>query len=170
MKKIYVLLIVIIAFVGYGIYKEMTFSPLEKKDFELLFPNYNGKKKISYHKDFIGWSRGDLFELYIYKLDNVSINANYPKIGQSWEYITLPDSFITTRWIRCPPDSFIQKHFSYELSWITENNTDNGRMLKQDLKNKSNYYCYIYINGLEKYFMLYNPSKDIMYYIRQRGF
>lgn len=176
MKKVgYALLMVIIAFVGYGIYDEITFTPLEKKDFELLFPNYNGSIKVSYHKDFIGWSRGDFFELYIYSLDNASINPDYPKIGQNWEHTTLPDplmpnSLITTQWLKCPPDSIIQVYYSRELSWITDNSTKEGEMLKKDLMNVTNYYCCIYVNGLEKYLMLFSPSKKRMYYIRQRGF
>lgn len=176
MKKVgYALLMVIIAFVGYGIYSEITFTPLEKKDFKLLFPNYNGSIKVSYHKDFIGWSRGDVFELYIYSFDNVYINPDYPKIGQKWEYTTLPDplmpeSLITTKWLRCPLDSLMQVHYSSELSWITDNSTNEGETLKQDMKDVTNYYCCIYVSEQEKYLMLYSPSKNIMYYIRQRGF
>ncbi len=176
MKKVgYVLLAIIISFVGYGIYKEITFTPLDMKDFELLFPNYKGKIKVSYHKDFIGWSRGDLFELYIYDLDNANINPNYPKNVQSWEHTTLPnplmpESLITTKWLRCPLDSLIQVYYSPELSWISDNNTDEGKMLKRALKDVTNYYCCIYVSEQEKYFMLYSPSINKMYYIRQRGF
>lgn len=170
MKKVgCILLIVIVAVIGYGIINEITFSPLKKKDLRLLFPDYNGKIRVSYHKDFIGWSRGDFFDLYIYNLDNVCIAPDYPQIGKDWEYVTLPDSLIITKWQRCPIDTFMLSKYDFELYMATTKEAKR-ETLKQDMKDVTNYYCCIYVNGLEKFFLLYSPSKSIMYYIRQRGF
>lgn len=176
MRKIgYALLIVIIFFIGYGIVGEIIFTPLRKKDIELLFPDYAGKIEVSYHKDFIGWSRGDFFELYIYDLDSVHIESNYPKIGKEWEHAILPDplipdDLIITKWQKCPVDTSILSKYDRELTWITDSEVRERKMLKQDLKDATNYYCCIYVSGIEKYFLLYNPSNSTMYYLRQKGF
>lgn len=171
MKKIgYALLAIITLIIVYGIIEEIRFTPLTKKDFKNLFPNYDGDIKLSYHKDFIGLSHGDFFDLYMYELNNISIDLEYPKFGKEWEYISLPDSVSTTKWLKCPIDSVIQSKYLNELTWITNNGTKEGEMLKQEIKDTDNYYCFIYVSELEKYFLLYSSSYNMMYYIRQRGF
>lgn len=175
MRKVgYTLLTVITLLIGYGIIGEITFTPLEKKDFEVLFPNYNNSAKVSFHKDFIGWSHGDYFEMFIYQLDNVLIDSSYPKSGKNWEYTTLPDplipdALIITKWQKCPFDSLMLSKYDFELEMATSEEVK-GEILKQDLIDATNYYSCIYVSELEKYLLLYSPSKKIMYYIRQRGF
>lgn len=170
-KKIgYILLVAVTAFIGYSIFKETTWSPLGKKDFNYLFPNYDDNAIIVYHKDFIGWSHGDYFEMFIYRLNNIHIEPSYPKIKQDWEYTTLPDTTKVIKWLNCPIDSITQAKYNYELAWITDSEVNERKMLKNDLEDVNNYYSCIYVSGLQKYFLLYSPSKKILYYIRQNGF
>ena len=172
MKKIgYTILTVIILGVTYGIIKEMNFTPLKKQDFKTLFPNYNGNAKIAYHKDYIGWSQGDYFELFVYRLKDVLVDSAYPKIEDNWEYVSLPDTVEVTKWINCPIDSIIQLKYRNELSWIiNKGETDEEKAFENCLNDSNSYYSCIYINELKKYLLLYCTSKRIMYYMRQNGF
>ena len=165
----YLLLVGIISILCYGVYGKMTFTPLKEKDFECLFPNYTNADVVFY-KDFIGWSHGDYFEFFVYRIANVEIDSNYPIIDKNWEHVVLPDTVEIVTWSNCPLDSTTQLKYGNELIWIMDSKIKEGKMLQGELKDKNNYYSCIYVNGLEKYFLLYNPSKDILYYIRQNGF
>ncbi len=146
------------------------FYPFEKKDFECLFPFYNGSAKVIYHKDFIGWSRGDYFEMFVYQLSDIRIDSSYPIVRQDWEYAILHDTTKVTGWINCPIDSTTQSEHDRELTWITDSEVRERKMLEQDMNDANNYYSSIYVSDLQKYFLLYCPSKNILYYIRQKGF
>lgn len=171
MKKsfFYTLLIGIVSLICYGVYGEITFTPLRKKDFECLFPN-NTNAEVIFHKDFIGWSHGDYFELFIYRITNAIIGPNYPIIDSNWEYAVLPDTVETIAWSNCPIDSITQLKYEFELAWIIDSGIKEGKVLQSELKNENNYYSCIYVNGLQKYFLLYNPLTSTLYYIRQNGF
>lgn len=159
----------IISIICYGIYNEITYTPLKKKDFEHLFPNHISANVI-FHKDFIGWSHGDYFELFIYRTIGVKIDSGYPIIDKNWERIILPDTTEAIAWSNCPIDSITRLKYERELTWIINCEIKEGKALQRELKDGSNYYSYIYVNELQKYFLLYNPSKGILYYIRQNGF
>lgn len=108
--------------------------------------------------------------MFIYRLNNIHIEPSYPKIKQDWEYTTLPDTTKVIKWLNCPIDSITQAKYNYELAWITDSEVNERKMLKNDLEDVNNYYSCIYVSGLQKYFLLYSPSKKILYYIRQNGF
>lgn len=169
-KKIgYILLVGLVSIICYGVYNEIAYTPLKKKDFECLFPNYVNADVIL-HKDFIGWSHGDYFELFVYRITNVKIDLNYPIIDRTWEYTILPDATETITWNNCPIDSISESKYERELTWIMNSKIDEGKMMQYELKDENNYYSCIYVSELQKYFILYNPSKGILYYIRQNGF
>lgn len=160
----------ITSLICYVAYNEMIYTPLEKKDFQNLFPNYEEKVDVIFHEDFTGWSHGDFFELFVYRITNMEINSNYPIVGKDWEYISLSDMTEIIKWSNCPVDSITQLKYEYELTWIMNSEIKERKMLEQDLKDENNYYSYIYVSELQKYFLLYNPLKGILYYIRQNGF
>lgn len=171
MKKIisYILLGGIISIICYGVYSEIAYTPLKKKDFECLFPNHTNAD-IIFHKDFIGWSHGDYFELFVYRIIGAKIDLNYPIVDKEWEYAVLSDITKTATWRSCPIDSVTQLRYENEFTWIINSNIKAGKTLQQELEDENNHYCYIYKSELQKYFLLYNSLEGILYYIRQNGF
>ncbi len=171
MKKIisYILLGGIISIICYGVYSEIAYTPLKKKDFECLFPNHTNAD-IIFHKDFIGWSHGDYFELFVYRIIGAEIDLNYPIVDKEWEYAVLSDITKTATWRSCPIDSVTQLRYENEFTWIINSNIKAGKTLQQELEDENNHYCYIYKSELQKYFLLYNSLEGILYYIRQNGF
>ena len=171
MKKVisYILLGGIISIICYGVYSEIAYTPLKKKDFECLFPNYINSD-IIFHKDFIGWSHGDYFELFVYRITGAEIDLNYPIVDNEWEYVVLPDTVKAITWRNCPMDSITQLRYKSEFTWIISSKIKVGKTLQQELVNENNHYCYIYVSELQKYFLLYNSLEGILYYIRQNGF
>ncbi|MDO5420799.1 MAG: hypothetical protein Q4F50_12155 [Bacteroides sp.] len=171
MKKIisYILLGGIISIICYGVYSEIAYTPLKKKDFECLFPNHTNAD-IIFHKDFIGWSHGDYFELFVYRIIGAEIDLNYPIVDKEWEYAVLSDITKTATWRSCPIDSVTQLRYENEFTWIINSNIKVGKTLQQELEDENNHYCYIYKSELQKYFLLYNSLEGILYYIRQNGF
>lgn len=171
MKKIisYILLGGIISIICYGVYSEIAYTPLKKKDFECLFPNHTNAD-IIFHKDFIGWSHGDYFELFVYRIIGAEIDLNYPIVDKEWEYAVLSDITKTATWRSCPIDSVTQLRYENEFTWIINSNIKAGKTLQQELEDENNHYCYIYKSELQKYFLLYNSLEGILYYIKQNGF
>ena len=171
MKKIisYILLGGIISIICYGVYSEIAYTPLKKKDFECLFPNHTNAD-IIFHKDFIGWSHGDYFELFVYRIIGAKIDLNYPIVDKEWEYAVLSDITKTATWRSCPIDSVTQLRYENEFTWIINSNIKAGKTLQQELEDENNHYCHIYKSELQKYFLLYNSLEGILYYIRQNGF
>lgn len=171
MKKIisYILLGGIISIICYGVYSEIAYTPLKKKDFECLFPNHTNAD-IIFHKDFIGWSHGDYFELFVYRIIGAEIDLNYPIVDKEWEYAVLSDITKTATWRSCPIDSVTQLRYENEFTWIINSNIKAGKTPQQELEDENNHYCYIYKSELQKYFLLYNSLEGILYYIRQNGF
>lgn len=169
MKKIgYILLVGIVSIMCYGVYGERAYTPLEKKDFECLSDYVSAD--VIHHKDFIGWSHGDYFELFVYRITNVKIDLSYPIINRTWEHTILPDTTETMTWSNCPMDSIIELKYEHELTWIMNSKRDEAKTIQCELKDENNYYSFIYVSELQKYFLLYNPSKGVLYYMRQNGF
>ncbi|MBQ8501486.1 MAG: hypothetical protein IJ494_04145 [Bacteroides sp.] len=166
----YILLITLLSIVVYVIINELTFIPLNTKDLNILFPNYSGKLSRTYHKDFIGWGQGDYFDYFVFQLDTVSINSNHPQWIKEWEYVSLPDEVEKSKWLSCPVDSIITSKFSLEMDEIINCNIQERFLLKEEIENPNNFYSYLYVSSLEKYFLLINPLKKKLYYIRQKGF
>ena len=164
----YTLVVAIISLLLGVIVEELTFSPLQEKDLALLYPNTHVKYHCKYRKDFIGWSRGDLFGLYIYQVDGVVIDSSYPICENEWEHVKFSNSIQITKWRRCPVDTLTFFRYRYIFDWISK--CKQGRILNNELYNSSNYYCTFYVDEAEKYFILYTPREKQMYYIRQRGF
>lgn len=66
MKKMgYMLLVIMVVVIGYGIIEEMLYSPLKKEDMKTLFPDSTISYNFAYNKDYIGWSKGNIFDIYI---------------------------------------------------------------------------------------------------------
>lgn len=170
MKKILnILLTIIIIFFTYGIISEITFQPLGKKELAILFPKYNEKIIRIFHKDLIGWSNKDYFDYFILQLDSVYLDSQYPIWNSEWEFVSFLNREVKemTKWEKCPIDSVDYSKFIFEFNEISKLE-DN--LFQKEINNQNNYYCYIYVNNLEKYFLLYNPTENKLYYIRQKGF
>lgn len=173
MKKIkYILLAIIVFFLTYGIIDEFTFQPLGKKEFAMLFPKYSKNINRIYHKSLIGWSYKDFFDYFIFHLDSACIDNQYPMWNNEWECTSFMDKDIEekSQWKNCPIDSIILHKYFFEFNEIIQSHTSEGDLFQKDIDNKNNYYCYLYVNSLEKYFLIYNPSANRLYYIRQKGF
>ncbi|WP_394775951.1 hypothetical protein [Flavobacterium sp.] len=172
MKK-FLFIIILLAFIGfiYLYIQELSFSPLKEKEFKILFPNYNvsGEKKCGI--DFLGMNfKGEVFEFYLYKMNNAKVDTSYPKIKNEWENEELDSDAIVLKWKPCPIDSTTIAQYKFAL---TANNLDDkecSRLFNSDINNPKNYYSYVYFNELEHYFLLYCPDKESLYYIRRKGF
>lgn len=155
----------------YGIVDEMRFSPLERTDFEKLFPDYDGSARKVYQKDFIGLSmHGEFLGLYKYSLYDACISPHYPQIAGIWESKELPNSSFVVKWKPCPMDSIDMKRFYWLVDVMNAHHINEVQELKQGLRSPGNYYCGISTNALETYFLLYDKQSNMMYYIRQNGF
>lgn len=90
-------------------------------------------------------------------------------------YIRRDGTVLGTRSLELPGahcrGHIIQLKYRNELSWIiNKGETDEEKAFENCLNDSNSYYSCIYINELEKYLLLYCPSKRIMYYMRQNGF
>lgn len=155
-KKLYILISLVVSILLWLVVDTYSFSPLQDKEFAILFPQRVDNIKRIYYKDFIGWSHhGDFLDYFIYQLDIVRIDYNYPIWDKEWEYVSLPEEIEKTRWLQSPIDSVVYSKFSLEFNEIDKLGTNSfiGK-----LKEIGNYYCYLYCNNLEKYFLLYSPT------------
>lgn len=172
MKKILILaVILLLSGVSYIVIKEATYSPLAEKDFKNLFPDYDGNAKKKCHVDFIGLSlHGELFDVFIYKLNEMTIDFQYPNFKNIWDDITMSnDEFIFSKWEKCPLDSLTFLKYKDMLTIKDYSKEKCTYSFNSDLANSMNYYSYFYVNELEYYFYLYCPGKNYLYYIRKRG-
>jgi hypothetical protein len=170
-KFLFIALLLVGIAVVYLYLKEVSFSPLKEKEFQMLFPNYTGSSKKVCSVDFIGLSSHDeLFEFYSYKTGKVSIDTTYPKFVNEWEREELTTATLISKWKSCPIDTVAMKLYEFTL---TANNLDEKECLSsfnKELSNPNNYYAYVYFNELEDYFLLYCSESEYLYYIRRKGF
>lgn len=172
MKKfLFIVLSLVVIVVVYLYFEEKSFSPLKEKEFQILFPNYKGISKKICGIDFIGLSfHNELFEFYLYKTDNASIDTSYPQFINEWEHKELANGVAFSKWKKGPIDTATMKLYEFSL---TANNFDEkecSSSFNKALCNMKNYYAYVSFNELEQYFLLFCPDKQELYYIRRKGF
>lgn len=153
----------------YIVINELMFSPLKETDFRNIFPNYDGKAKKKCHVDFIGFSLyGELFDIFIYELNDVTIDFKYPISNKKTDNILYDKSFVS-KWRKCPLDSLTMYKY-YDMLTIEDFSKKKCTYsLDSKLFNSQNYYSCLYINELEHYLYLYCPDDHYLYYIRRRG-
>ena len=156
---------------GGGIFvKELTYNPLTEKDFNNVFPNYDNSAKKECSVDFIGLSsHGELFDIYKYKLNDMTIDFRYPDIKGSWSNATVSDNIVVSTWEKIPVDSLTSVRCKdiFDMGNYRAHKCCN--LFVQELSNPQNYYSYVYVNELEYYFLLYCPDKHDLYYVRKKG-
>ena len=153
MRKIrYTLIATIILILTYGVIKELTYNPLGVKEFNKLFPYHGNNINCIYHKDFLGWGYRDYFDYFIYQVDTVCIDSKYPKWDQGWGDLSFSTMTNKTKWIQCPIAEDVFSKYSLELNETTKNQIPKKFHLKEKLEDRNNYYCYLYVNNLEKFF------------------
>lgn len=157
-------------FGSYIVVNELTFSPLKEKDFYNLFPNYDNSAKKKCCVDFMGLSlHGELFDVYKYELNNMTIDSRYPNIKDVWSNITVSEGLVVSTWKILPIDSLtsIRCKDIFDMGNYRAHKCCNSFV--PELSNTINYYSYVYINELEYYFCLYCPDKHCLYYVRKKG-
>lgn len=170
-KIIYASLVLFCIVVVFFYINELLYSPLNKREFKMLFPNYDSNIKKECDIDFIGMSiKGELFDLYQYKSVRGQISSTYPDIIGQWENRELSADVIVPKWKECPPDSITMERCDIIFSSDNYKKHQCSHSFQSELGNDCNYYTYIYFNELEYYFLLYIPDKEKLYYIRKRGF
>lgn len=173
MKKYILILIVILSILGvsYIVIKELTYTPLTEKDFKNIFPDYDGNAKKKCHVDFIGLSlHGELFDVFIYELNEMTIDLQYPNFKNGLGNITISDDkFVFSQWKKCPLDSLTYFQYKDVLTIEDFSKKTCTYSFNSDLVNSMNYYSYLYVNELECYFFLYCPDKNYLYYVRKKG-
>jgi len=148
-----------------------SFSPLKERDFQKLFNKYNGTAKKICAVDFLGVNfKSEWFEVYLYKLDDLPVNSNYPDYNGVWEQKEFTDETITSKWKSFPLDSITRELYEFTLTVENFNQKECIKSFNEELKNPENYYAQIYFNELEQYFLLYCPDIGNLYYIRRKGF
>lgn len=171
MKKIIIAFVIIILFgVGYLFITEITYSPLKLKELKMLFPSDSGSiTKIS-SKDFIGFNmHRDIYDAYLYKLDSVYIDSTFPRIINNWENEKISSQTIISMWKNCPIDSISKNIYGFGNTDLNFQTWKYSSLFQEEISNKENYYSYIYQDEQHKYFLLYNPTKKMLYYIRVNG-
>ncbi len=172
MKKFLFIVIGILFFlIIFFFITEKTYSPLKNEEFKLLFPNYNGKDRKICSVNFLGLNcKGEFFEVYKYKISNVIVDSTYPMFINKWENRNITTGTEISKWKNCPIDSVTKNRFIFAF---TVKNFDKYRCIDNfydDLIDVNNYYSYIYFNEMEYFFLLYCTDKNLLYYIRLKGF
>lgn len=170
MKKILITIVItLLLVIGFIVVADVCYSPLTNVDSRKIF----GKDNVTFEKvcdeDFIGWSPdGAVFDFYIYKVNLDSIDPAYPDFKKE----TQTDYGEKLKWTKTPVDSSV-----FELDPLLFNfkrsNTCSCQTVfleKEIWRSQSNYYSYNIVDERESYFYLYNSTKEIMYYIRRKGF
>ncbi|MGB5990629.1 MAG: hypothetical protein WBG43_12945 [Marinifilaceae bacterium] len=170
MKKIILVgVAVIIVVISYIFYVDLTYSPLKDKDFKQLFKQSLDVKRLS-SIDFLGFNvRGEFFEIYKYSVGEIEINNELSNI-KVWENNEITRSTIIQKWQNCPIDSLSAKLYDFMLTVNDFKKWDCLKTLNNSLKDSQNYYCYIYFDESEQYFLLCNIKEEALYYIRKKGF
>jgi len=171
MKKVLKGLLLITAIVvSVVIYSETTYNPLKIKDFKKLFKGYNGNPDKICGKDFLGLSaRGEFYDVYLYNVYGALIDKNFPNIVE-WEDKIISQENIISKWRHCPLDSISNKLFEFTLNAKNTSDVKCFSSFNKEIINPNNYYCFIHVDELEQYFLLYCTDKQELYYIRRRGF
>jgi hypothetical protein len=168
-KALKLLSVVLVLGILYLLYNEFAFNPLDKADFAKIFVGYNGKTKLVCKKDFIGiTTSGDFFELYVYSLDDVMINNNYPQFS-NWENSTITKQTTIGKWRNCPINKDVINLYRFTIGAQNLNTSDCGISFKNEILNPRNFYSYISISDTEQYFLLYSSATNKLYYIRRKG-
>lgn len=171
MKKIlFVLSLIVLIFVVCLICNESSFDPIKEENFKKLFNGDVGNIKKSCSTNFLGTSaRGEFYEAYLYQLDDVTIDEGLPNL-MDWENKEVANGTIVGKWKNCPLDSQTTSLYQFTLTANDFDKTECIGDLNRELTNQKNYYCHIYFNDLEQYFLLYSPDKKKLYYVRRKGF
>ncbi len=171
MKKALVFFsLLIFCIIIYIIYDEYTFSPLNKNDLGKLFGENKGAIKKICSKDLLGLSlKGELYDVYLYKVEGFSIDKSFPKLSE-WENRALVYETIVSKWKNCPIDSATKSLFHFTLTLENFDKLKCSTFFNKEIQDMNNYYSYIYINELEQYFLLYCTNTSELFYIRRRGF
>ncbi|MBA3829394.1 MAG: hypothetical protein H0X33_10700 [Taibaiella sp.] len=172
MKKFLVIAALLVSMVVIYLYmQELSFSPLKEKEFKMLFPNYNGVGEKKCGIDFLGINfKGEVFEFYLYKMNNTKVDTSHPKFKNEWENKELNTEAIVLKWKSCPIDTATMALYKFTLTANNLEEKECSRLFNDELSNPKNYYSYVYFNELENYFLLYCPDKGNLYYIRRKGF
>lgn len=172
MKKKIVLtvLLSVLTLVCYVVVKELTYSPLTKANFNNLFPDYDNSAKKKCEVDLIGFSlHGELFDIFKYELNDMTIDSCYPSIKDNWTNIAVSEECVVSAWQRIPIDSvtfcrckdvFCLESYGGKRCCVS---------FVSELSNPTNFYSCLYVNELEYYFFLYCPDKHYLYYVRKNG-
>jgi hypothetical protein len=172
MKKIiYISLICLFAAFLYFYIEDKNYSPLKKTDFEILFPGPTDQIQKSCDIDFLSLSfKGEAFDMYIYKTGKINVNSSYPIYNNLWEGGHISDEGSSSKWQHCPINKKSFKLYQFTLTGAKLNKEECSQSFYNDLNNPQNYYSYVYIDEINTYFLLYSPKKEILYYIRKKGF
>lgn len=150
--------------------QEVTYSPLTEKEFKNLFPNYDSGAKKKYSVDFIGLSlHGELFDMFLYELTDMTIDSCHPNIRDDWTSVSMSDGIAVSSWQRIPMDSSTNIRCKDALDLVKNKDDKRYTTFITELSNPLNYYSYLYVNELEYYFFLYCFEKHHLYYVRKRG-
>src|SRR5690554_1363019 len=100
LKKIMAILLLFIGLGAIFLYlNDTSYSPLQEKDFQKLFPKYNGNKEKICNIDFLGMNfKSESFEVYLYMLDAVPVDLNYPVYNGAWEQKEIIDETVISKW------------------------------------------------------------------------
>lgn len=171
MRKIIIaFVIIIICGVCYLFITEITYSPLNPQELKMLFPNDSGSIAKINSKDFIGFNmRGDIYDVYLYKVNSVYIDSTFPRIMNNWENEKISSQSLISTWKNCPIDSIGKELYRFDDTDINFQTWKYNDLFQKEISNKENYYSYIYLTEQHKYFLFYNPTKKLLYYIRLKG-
>lgn len=102
MKKIwsFALILLILSIAGVA-FQEITYSPINRYQLgKLMKPmseDYSMEKV--YSVDFIGISiHGELYDLYVYKVESIEPNADYPLFSEKWEGEEVSNASFICKW------------------------------------------------------------------------
>ena len=172
MKKLLLILLLVLSLGLILLYwNESSYSPLQDKDFKKLFHNLDKSPNKVCDTDFIGTSfMSELFEIYLYDVESVSIDLSYPKFKGEWEKNEITEETIISKWTSCPLDSITYGLYKTTLTLENFEETDCFDSFNMELKNSKNYFSHVYFNELEQYLLLYCPDTEKLYYLRRKGF
>lgn len=148
---------------------ELFYDPLDALDAKRLFKQSSDLEKIC-SIDFLGFNtRGEFFELYKYNVNKAQMDSLHPII-LSWENKELSKSAIVQKWKACPLDTASNRLYEFVFAANDLDEWECSSSFKKSLRDSKNHYCFIYINELEQYFLLYSIKEEALYYLRKKGF
>jgi hypothetical protein len=170
MKKFLFGLVAVVLVVGvFLVYDELSYSPLDDVASKKLFRKSTDLEKLC-SIDFLGINpKGEFFEFYKYGVGKVDIDGSLPDI-QVWENKELSENANIGKWKACPLDTLSFELYDFTLTVNDFDKWECSNTLNKALTDPNNYYCYIHVNELEQYFLLYNSKEEALYYLRRKGF